>query len=82
LSLIDRIGAEMLEVTIPKDSPVVGKKLMDVGLPKGVLFAMVNRKGNIILPRGDMVIKGEDTISIFATGDLLPRALRILGIQK
>ncbi|EFC90979.1 TrkA-N domain protein [Dethiosulfovibrio peptidovorans DSM 11002] len=82
LSLIDRIGAEMLEVTIPKDSPVVGKKLMDVGLPKGVLFAMVNRKGNIILPRGDMVIKGEDTVSIFATGDLLPRALRILGIQK
>ncbi|PIE55485.1 MAG: Trk system potassium transporter TrkA [Dethiosulfovibrio peptidovorans] len=82
LSLIDRIGAEMLEVVVPDNSPAIGRKLMDLQLPKGVLFAMVNRDGRVILPRGDMALQSRDIVSVFATGDLLPKALKVLGVQQ
>ncbi len=82
LSLIDRIGAEMLEVTIPEDSPVIGVKLMDLDLPKGIIFAMVKRGDTIIVPGGDLELHSGDVVSVFATGDLLARAVKILGVAS
>ncbi|SMG26546.1 Trk system potassium transporter TrkA [Dethiosulfovibrio salsuginis] len=82
LSMIDRIGAEMLEVTVPKDSPVGGKELKDIDLPKGIIFAMVKRGDSIIVPDGYLVITEGDIISVFATGDLLPKAIKILGVSQ
>ncbi len=81
LSLIDRIGAEMLEVSIPGDSSVVGVKLRDLNMPKGIILAMVKRGEAIIVPGGELALCGGDVVSIFATGDLLPRAIRILGVS-
>nr|WP_321501207.1 Trk system potassium transporter TrkA [uncultured Dethiosulfovibrio sp.] len=82
LSLIDRIGAEMLEVTVPESGPVTGKKLKDINLPKGIIFAMVKRGDAIIVPDGYLVLTGGDIVSVFATGDLLPRAIKILGVSQ
>lgn len=82
LSLIDRIGAEMLEVTVPEGGPVTGKKLKDIDLPKGIIFAMVKRGDAIIVPDGYLVLTGGDIVSVFATGDLLPKAIKILGVSQ
>lgn len=82
LSLIDRIGAEMLEVAIPEESPVVGMKLKDINLPKGIILAMVKRGDLMIVPGGELDLHGGDFVSIFATGDMLPKAIKILGISQ
>ena len=44
----------------------VGKRIADLHLPTGVIVSIIKRKGEIIIPRGDVVIKAEDTIVLGA----------------
>lgn len=81
LSLIERIGAEMIEVSLPSDSPVVGKKIRDVELPRGVLVAMINRSGKVFMPFGDFIFNSEDTLFLFAKEDAMEKGLKKLGIS-
>lgn len=44
----------------------VGKRIADLRLPTGVIVSIIKRKEEIIIPRGDVVIKAEDTIVLGA----------------
>ena len=44
----------------------VGKRIADLRLPTGVIVSIIKRKEKIIIPRGDVVIKAEDTIVLGA----------------
>ena len=50
LSLIDRIGAEMLEFLLRPGNPAVGKRIMDLNLPRGILIAVIKRGGKYPCP--------------------------------
>lgn len=50
------------EVVLGAASPVVGKKLRELSLPKDSLVAVVLRAGEPIIPRGDTELRGEDRI--------------------
>lgn len=78
LSIIDKIGAEMLEVSVPADSPTIGKPLRELNLPKGVVIAFVERNGEIFVPDGDAVLQANDTVVLFASSGLVSKALNIL----
>jgi len=82
LSLIGRIGAEILEAELPEDSPAVGKTLAELDLPKGVLFAMVSRQGEILMPKGDLMLQKHDVVLIFAMDERMNKALKTLGILQ
>ncbi len=81
LSIIDKIDAEVLELTLPQGSPVSGKKVMDLGLPKSILIALVSRDGDMFVPWGDSVLMENDEVLIFAAEELMPRAVEILGVE-
>jgi len=80
LSVIDKIGAETLEVEIPSNSPVLGKKIKNIGLPKGVLLALIARGDDVIVPFGNSFLKENDRVLLFAFSRLLPRAVEILKV--
>lgn len=44
----------------------VGKRIADLQLPAGVILSIIKRKEEIIIPRGDVVIKEGDTIVLGA----------------
>ncbi len=44
----------------------VGKRIADLHLPAGVIVSIIKRKEEIIIPRGDVVIKAEDIIVLGA----------------
>ena len=44
----------------------VGKAIKDLGLPHGVIVAMIRRGREHIIPRGDVVLKANDTIILGA----------------
>ena len=81
LSIIDKIGAEMVEVAIPGESVVVGKRIMDIGLPRGALLALISRNNELIVPYGETIIQGGDKVIIFSNSKILPRAVDILGVK-
>jgi trk system potassium uptake protein TrkA len=81
LSIIDKIGAEVVEVTIPHDSSVVGKTIMNIGLPKGALLALLARDDDLVVPYGNTEIMGGDRVIIFSNSKILPKAVDMLGVR-
>lgn len=81
LSLIDKIGAEILEVEISENSSINNQKISDLSLPRGVLIAMINRRGKSLMPTGDMVIYEGDVVLLFASRGKMEATLKQLGIE-
>jgi len=80
LSIIDEIDAEVLELTIPHGSAAGGKKIMDLGLPKGILIALVSRGTEMFVPWGNSVLRENDEVLIFSSEELMNKAVEILGV--
>ena len=78
LSIIEKIDAEMLELFISAESPAIGVPVMDLGLPSGILLALVVRKGHVFVPGGTTVLEPDDRAIIFSTSDLMDTAVEAL----
>src|ERR1700757_2033710 len=53
---------EIIELEVPRDSPVAGAKVSDVELPDGSLIISVLRGGSGFVPRADTVIEAGDEV--------------------
>jgi Trk K+ transport system NAD-binding subunit len=71
----------MLEVTVQENSRIVGKQVMDLGLPKGILLALICRNEQVFVPWGDTVLQPHDQIVLFASSEQMPKAVEILEVQ-
>lgn len=80
MTLIDRIDAEMVEVTVDEASPYVGQTIAQMGLPKGALIAMISRKKRMLVPNGSTVLKAGDVVSLFASRSQMAAAKAMLEL--
>jgi cell volume regulation protein A len=55
----------LVEMTIPESSVVVGKRLLDLGLPKRTLVVLIGRKGQCFVPDGSTVLEANDSLLVF-----------------
>lgn len=55
-----------IKVNLKKQDSWVGKPIMHLGLPHGVIVAMIRRGRENIVPRGDVVLKANDTVILGA----------------
>lgn len=55
-----------IKVHLRKEDAWVGKAIMDLKLPYGVIVAMIRRGRENIVPRGDVVLKANDTLILGA----------------
>ncbi len=61
----DRV--EALEFVVKQDSPVLGIPLQELKLKPNLLISCINHKGNVVIPRGQSIIKAGDTVVIVTT---------------
>jgi trk system potassium uptake protein TrkA len=73
--------AEAMEAIAQEKSDIVGKPLMDLNLPKGVLILSIIRGKNVIVPGGDTVIQPQDRIIIFATRKAISQVEQRLTVK-
>jgi len=57
---------EMEDLQIPEDSDIGNKQIIDIGLPDGLLIALIGRNGEFFAPNGDTVLKPGDRLLVFA----------------
>jgi trk system potassium uptake protein TrkA len=55
-------GLEIIEVRVPVESPVVGKMLREINLPRSCNIALIIRNGEFIFPAPEMRILGNDEV--------------------
>lgn len=64
--------AEVLEAIAQEKSKIVGKPIMDLGLPKGSLILCFQRGDEVIIPTGTTIIEPQDRLLIISTRKNIP----------
>ena len=65
LSLLLGGNAEVLEIITNYDSKIVGKKLHELGLPKGIIIGAIEHEGKVLIPNGNSIIHPGDRVIVF-----------------
>ncbi len=63
--------SDLVEVSIPFDSAVAGRRILDLGLPPGSLVALIIRGEQTLVPSGGTVVNPGDDLLMFADKDEL-----------
>ncbi|MDN5338617.1 MAG: trk/ktr system potassium uptake protein [Thermotogaceae bacterium] len=69
------------EIILGNNSPVIGKKLRDAGLPKGAIIGSIIRGNEIIIPYGDTMLKEGDKLLLISLLEVQSKALELLNPQ-
>ena len=69
---------QIVEINIPEDAPVSGKKLWEIDLPNEVVVGCILRRDQSLIPRGDTRVNAGDTLVVIAGGGQEMEAARIL----
>jgi cell volume regulation protein A len=60
----------VVELHVPAASPVVGRTLADLGLPRGALVVTIARGGEFVVPGGGTEIAAGDSLLLLANADI------------
>jgi cell volume regulation protein A len=77
ISAVASAGARLREVRVPAGAPAAGKRVLDLGLPPGVLVVLLKRGDRAIVPGGGTVLEGGDVV-VVAADDRAHAAIRPL----
>lgn len=81
LSMFNIAGGrgEAIEVAAQEGSKAVGKKLMDVSFPEGVMVAAVVNENGFSIASGNTVIKEQDKVILITLRESINEALELFG---
>lgn len=63
------------EALVDSNSPFSGKRLNEIGLPKGMIVVCVVRDGEAIIPNGETMLSTDDNVVIMGNESDLPRVI-------
>ncbi|MFA5286671.1 MAG: TrkA C-terminal domain-containing protein, partial [Candidatus Omnitrophota bacterium] len=69
----------IVRVDLPEDSPVINKEIKDIILPKDSVLVSILRGEEVIVPKGDTMLKpGDDVVALTLIGNE-PQLLNLLA---
>jgi cell volume regulation protein A len=60
------VKGEMVELEVPRDSVVVDRQIVELGLPQGALVIFIERNNEYIVPGGSTALKAGDRLHLLA----------------
>ncbi len=72
-SLLHTLPGELLEVHLSGRSRWAGRRVRDLRVPRGAIIAAVQRGEAMAIPTGDVELKSEDRLLLFALPDTIRR---------
>ena len=72
--------AEVFELIVQQGSPIAGKSLKELGLPKGAIIGAVSRGEESFIPQGESVIFKHDRLVIFALAQTMQKVESLFGL--
>jgi len=73
---------EMQEFIAAKQGSAIGKRLMDIALPRGTRLAMVRRNNEAMIPEAKTVVAPGDTIVLVGNADVFEDARKLFHGEK
>lgn len=78
-ALLDGTG-ELIEAEALETSPLVGRPLRDLNMLEGIRIGAIVRNGQVLLPRGDFVVRAHDRVVLFALADKIKRVEQLFRV--
>lgn len=60
------VDMDFIKVSLQEDDEWAGKRIADLKLPAGIIIAVIKRKEEMIIPRGNIVLQEDDTVVLGA----------------
>lgn len=82
--LVHSIGegeAEIIEVQVLSTSSVAGKRIRDAKFPDGAVVGAILSGDKVVLPTGDVIIKEEDRVVIFAESSVVKQIEQLFRVS-
>ncbi len=73
--------AEAIEAEALETSEIVGTPLSKVKFPKGAILGGIVRDGEVIIPKGDTIVRAGDRLIIFSLRQSVPRLEKLLTVK-
>ena len=71
--------AEVIEISVGKNAPVLGKTLQELKLPNGILVGAIVRGEQAIIPRGSDHVTHMDKVVLFCLPELSQHATELFS---
>lgn len=82
IELRDDQKSELVELDIPENSPIAGKQVVQIGLPKTAHIVLIHRHGKYITASGDTVINSKDHLLVMADSkQTVTEVLQVFGLK-
>jgi cell volume regulation protein A len=82
LELSDSLKSALTEIIIPDNCSVIGKQIVQLGLPKTTLISFILRDNKYITPTGSTIISGNDKLFILSENkDALAKVFTCLNLN-
>ncbi len=70
--------SELVELKVSAGAPADGKRLMDIGLPKGTLVVLVARSNQFVAPEGSTILRAGDIASVLTTRNEIDQVRKLI----
>jgi len=74
-----KIKSGLVEIPIPDDSPSVGRRIVELRLPREALIMLIARDDELVLPNGGTLIAAGDTLLLMADKKTRAEVRAIVG---
>ena len=74
--------AEVTEIKVAEELPIIGKSISKLGLPKGIIIGAILHKNKVLIPSGDSVINAGDRLVIFSLLSEVPALEKFFQLKK
>ncbi len=72
--------ANLVEITLPQDTPLAGKSAGNLDLPRDAALVAILRGGRVIVPTSDDSIEAGDELLFVASHDVEPAIRKAVGV--
>jgi cell volume regulation protein A len=79
---LENVDTQLVDLQVPFNSTVIGKSIIELGMPHDSLVVLINRDDNFIVPSGGTHIEEGDTLLVLVNNSNLPIIRSILSKQK
>jgi len=76
------VDTELVDLIVPYDSQVVGKPIVELGMPEDSLVVLLSRNDGFIVPSGGTILEAGDTLLVLVNKRNLPEIREILSRPK
>jgi len=77
LATLEGEKAEIIEYTASGQSKIIGKPLNKVKFPKGAIITMVVHNDDVVIPKGEFIIREGDRVIVFALSSAVPHVEKL-----